>query len=306
MNQTVRLGKTDLMTSEVGIGTNSWGTGRNADPALQATYQAALDSGITFFDTAELYQFGGSERTLGLFLPATSGRWTLASKFFPWPWRLSRGALHAALRRSLDRLAIPRVDLYMTHYPLFPVSIETWMAELARCVQEGLARAVGVSNYSADQLRRAYAALAARGVTLASNEVEYSLLKRDVERNGTAAACKELGVTLIAYRPLARGVLAGKFSAANPPGGLRGASFTRGFLTRMQPVVELVGRTAAARGKTSSQVALNWLLCKGTLPIPGAHNPDRVRENAGAMGWRLTEAEVRALDDAEERLRRGA
>jgi aryl-alcohol dehydrogenase-like predicted oxidoreductase len=173
------------------------------------------------------------------------------------------------------------------------------MDALADAVEAGLTRAVGVSNYSPDQMRRAHAALAKRGVALASNQVEYSLLHREPERNGLVALCRELGVTLIAYSPLAKGLLTGKYTPDNPPPGARGRMAGRDYLARIQSLIGQLRTIGEAHGgKTPSQVALNWLICKDSLPIPGAKNVRQVQENAGALGWRLTEDEVARLDAA--------
>jgi aryl-alcohol dehydrogenase-like predicted oxidoreductase len=202
------------------------------------------------------------------------------SKFFPMPWRLSRPALLTALRASLARLGLAAVDVYLVHFPTPPVPIETWVGALADAVHAGLARAVGVSNYNAAQMRRAHEVLAARGVSLACNEVEFSLLRRGPESNGVLAACRELGVSLVAYRPLASGALPGR-GAKRRAGGLHA----------------ILSRTGEAHGgKTPGQVALNWAICKGAIPIPGARSVGHLEENAGALGWRLRTEEVAELD----------
>jgi len=307
------------------VGSNAWGAGNRAlpgggqaDPALRAVFDAALAAGINLFDTAEVYNFGGSEKTYGLFLPEfhsqtplptlpeggqTGGQKgvqaVIASKFFPYPWRWSRAALKAALQSSLARLHISQIDLYLVHFPLPPVRPETWVEALAEVYDAGLARAVGVSNFNVDQMRRAHALLARRGIPLACNQVEYSLLKRDVERNGLLALCKELGVTLVAYRPLAYGMLTGRYTAEQRPGGWRGLTLSRSALQRVQPLMKLLRRIGEAHeGKTPPQVALNWLVCKGAVPIPGASQVRHVQANAAALGWRLNEDEVTELDKA--------
>src|SRR5262249_43902708 len=164
-------------------------------------------------------------------------------------------------------------------------------------------KTVGVSNYNVDQTRRAHAALAKRGVALASNQVEYSLLERSPERTGLLKLCNELGVTLIAYSPLAMGMLSGKYTPDNPPKGTRGRQYNPQHLARIQPVISLLREIGQAHGgKTTSQVSLNWLICKGTLPIPGVRNIRQLQDNVGALGWRLTSDEVTALDAAEDKL----
>jgi len=174
---------------------------------------------------------------------------------------------------------------------------------MAEAAKEGLIRAVGVSNYNAEQTRRAADRLAAHGLVLASNQIEYSLLERSPERNGTLEACRELGVRVIAYSPIAKGVLSGKYTPDNRPPGARRGLYDRDFLARVQPLIGLLRELGQAHvGKTSSQVALNWLLCKDAAAIPGAKNASQAAENAGALGWCLTGSEVLALDEVSEKL----
>ena len=176
-----------------------------------------------------------------------------------------------------------------------------WRRDLDALVASGKVRAVGVSNYNVDQMRRAHAALAKRGVPLASNQVEYSLLQRAPEQTGLLAACRELGVTLIAYSPLARGLLTGKYRPDRPAQGLRRIMFSKGRIAAIQPLTDLLLEIGERHGdKTPGQVALNWVICKGAVPIPGAKSSKQAEENAGAIGWRLTEAEVAALDAASD------
>jgi aryl-alcohol dehydrogenase-like predicted oxidoreductase len=191
---------------------------------------------------------------------------------------------------------VPRVDVYLLHFPFPPISLETWADALADEVKAGRTRAVGVSNCNAAQTRRAHAALAARGIPLACNEVEYNLLNRDPERSGLVSTCGELGVTLIAYRPLALGALTGKYSLERPPRGLRSLKYGRASLAKIAPLLGVLRRIGEEHGKTPAQVAINWLLAKGALPIPGAKNAAQARENAGAMGWRLTVDETTELE----------
>ena len=279
-----------------GVGTNSWGSRGESDPGKRSTFDALLEAGVTLFDTAEIYTAGSSERTIGGCIRDSGLTPTILSKFFPFPWRLRKESMNGALGRSLSRLQVPRVDVYLLHFPFPPVSVETWADALADEVKAGRARAVGVSNCSAAQTRRAHAALAARGIPLACNEVEYNLLNRGPERSGLLSTCDELGVTLIAYRPLALGALTGKYSAVRPPRGLRSLKYGRASLARIAPLLGALRRIGEAHGKTPAQVALNWLLAKGALPIPGAKNAAQARENAGAMGWRLTADEAGELE----------
>lgn len=292
-----------LQVIEIGLGTWQWGDrfiwqfghGYDENEVRQAFF-TAVQEGIRLVDTAEVYGNGRSERLLGTFLKETEEPILVATKFMPFPWRLSRRSLLRSLRRSLERLGLKQVDLYQIHWPFPPISIETWMEAMVEAVEQGLTRAVGVSNYNLTQMMQAYAALQRHGLTLASNQVKYSLLDRRVEKNGLLARCKELGVRLIAYSPLEMGLLSGKYGPENPPPGARGARYRR-MLSSLPPLIQRlreIGREHA--GKSPAQVALNWLICKGALPIPGAKNAAQAAQNAGAAGWRLSEDEVAELD----------
>lgn len=297
---------------ELGIGTWQWGDqmvwgfGQGYAAAdLRAAFAAGLAAGITFFDTAEVYGLGRSEKFLGQFRREAQQPVQLATKFFPFPWRWTKGRLRHALQNSLRRLGVEQVDLYQIHWPMPLVAIETWMEALADAVQAGQARAVGVSNYSVEQTRRAHTALARRGVPLASNQVSFSLLDRQPEKTGLLEVCRELEVQVIAYSPLAMGLLAGKYTPAHPPAGLRGRRYGR-RLAQMQPLVTLLRELGEQHGgKTPAQVALNWVISKGALPIPGAKNAKHVEASAGATGWRLTAAEMAALDEMSDKVTAG-
>jgi aryl-alcohol dehydrogenase-like predicted oxidoreductase len=237
---------------------------------------------------------------LGRFMCASGQPVMIATKFMPFPWRLRRGSLLRALRGSLRRLGMAQADLYQIHWPTPPLSIETWMDALADTVEAGLTRMVGVSNYNLAQMRRAHATLARRGVALASNQVEYSLLHRDPEHNGVLDACRQLGVTLITYSPLAKGLLTGKYTPEEPPPAAR-RRLLGPQLPRVQPLIRLMREIGEAHGgKTPAQVALNWIICKGAVPIPGARNARQAAQNARAVGWRLTGDQIAALDAVTE------
>ena len=175
------------------------------------------------------------------------------------------------------------------------------MDQVADAVEAGKVKAVGVSNYSAEQMREAHAALAKRGIPLASNQVEYSLLHRQPEVNGVLDACRELGVTLIAYSPLAGGALTGKYSATQRARGLRRfqPNFSKKGMDTVQPVIALLRQIGERCEKTPSQVALRWLIENPlVLPIPGAKNGKQASDNTAALTFSLTPEEVKALGQA--------
>src|SRR5262249_48702679 len=153
-------------------------------------------------DTAEIYGNGRSERLLGQFLKEIEQPVLIATKFLPFPWRLTKSTIPRALKGSLGRMGVASVDLYQIHWPSPLMSTDTMMEGLAECVKSGITRTVGVSNFGQSRMLAAYSALARHNIPLASNQVHYSLLNRTVEKNRTLARCKELGIRLIAYSPI--------------------------------------------------------------------------------------------------------
>lgn len=295
---------------EIGIGTWAWGdrifwgygSGYD-DQDLKEVFEFCCQKGFTFFDTAEVYGQGRSERLLGKFMQETNHPVRIATKFMPFPWRLNKNSLRRALQASLKRLERSKVELYKIHWPFPPVRIETWMEALAESVQDGLVEAVGVSNYDRTQMQRAFESLARMGVPLASNQVEYHLLNRKVEKDGLLRQCQELGVRLIAYSPLAQGALTGKYSPQSPMRGFRERRYNRRLLERIQPLIQKMRKIGQEHGgKTISQVAINWVICKGALPIPGIKNVRQAEDNLGAASWRLSDDEVALLDEWSDRV----
>lgn len=293
----------------MGIGAWAWGDrymwnygNSHNEGDVKDAFQVTLNGGINFIDTAEVYGLGRSERILSQLIEERSDSLVIASKFMPFPWRLSRNSMLRALRNSLKRLNLKSLDLYQIHFPLPPMPVEKWADGLADAVEMGLVKTVGVSNYNESQMLRAHAVLAKRGIALASNQVEYSLINRKVEFNGLLDTCRDLGVTLIAYSPIAQGVLTGKYTPENPPPGLRSRMYNHDLLTNIQPLIREMRKIGDQNGgKTPSQVALNWLICKGSVPIPGAKNARQAQENAGSLGWRLTAEQVSLLDQLSEK-----
>jgi aryl-alcohol dehydrogenase-like predicted oxidoreductase len=281
-----------------------WGYGQtHTDEDLRKAFDVSLSLGIRFIDTAENYGSGFSERLLGKFLKETDQPVLIATKYFPWPWRFSKGFIPRALKGSLERLGAESVDLYQIHWSSPLMSPETMMEGMVECVKQGLTRTVGVSNFGHKKMIRAYTTLARHGIPLASNQVHYSLLSREVEKNGTLARCKELGIRLIAYSPLEKGLLTGKYSVENPPPGVRASQYAE-LIKKIPPVIKAMQEVGQNHGgKTTAQVALNWLICKGALPIPGAKNVIQAEQNAGGAGWQMTEEEVAMLDAVTDNIR---
>ena len=277
----------------------AYGGAHGYDEEMRAL-ETSLAAGVNLFDTAAMYSGGASERRLGEL--AGDKNVLIASKF-PGSFFFRTEDMPKELEASLARLGRSSVDLYQHHFPSKSVSIPQLMDLLADAVDAGKVKAVGVSNYSAEQMRMAHAALARRGIPLASNQVEYSLLHRQPEVNGLLDACRELGITLIAYSPLAMGALTGKYSTSVKASGLRRflPNFNKKAMEAVQPVVELLRQVGERYSKTPSQVALRWLIENPlVLPIPGAKNSKQALDNAGALTFRLTPEEIDALSQATQ------
>jgi len=229
--------------------------------------------------------------------PVRRERLTIATKFIPMPWKLDvHGALRRSIEASLERLGTDQVELYQIHGPISLRSNKALADALAAVVKDGLTKAVGVSNYSVKEMRQMHRALGEHGVPLASNQIEFSLLRRRPETSGLIEACHEMGVVPLAYSPIGQGRLTGKYSASNPPPGKRG--FSAHPMEQVDAVVGVVRTVGEAHGRTPSQVALRWLVQKGAVPIPGAKNADQAEQNAGALGWELSTTDMAALDAA--------
>ncbi len=310
----VRLGATDLHVAPLAVGTWAWGERRywGYDDRFRPrdvvdAFAASADAGLDLFDTAEVYGDGESEKILGWMVRKHGGALAVATKFGLLPGRDAR-ALPRALDASLRRLGLPRVDLYQIHWPDRAVAtIDALMEGLAGAVSAGKARAVGVSNIGAAEMREAHACLARRGVALATNQVRYSLIHRAPEVDGVLDACRELGVTLLAYSPLAQGILTGKYAPGRAPAGPRAGhpEFAEGELAAAAPIVGLLAEIGGAHGGARpEQVALAWLTAKGVVPIAGAKTGEEARINAGARAIGLAAEEVAGLDRAAERWRR--
>lgn len=300
----LQLGKTGIKISPMGLGTMQWGDidipeteNRKLDSKVSGIYKTTINAGINFFDTAEIYGSGRSEIHLGECLAEMNGHVIVATKFMPFPWRLGKKQLRFVLLNSLQRLGLDHVDLYQVHWPIPPVSIKSWMDAMADVFADGLIRAVGVSNYSPAQTRVAFEELAKHSIPLASNQVKYSLLDRRPEKSGLTDLCRQLGITIIAYSPLEKGILSGKYTPDHLPSGFRSWHYNKVFLKKITPLLDMLTKIGREHtGKTPAQVALNWLICKGAVPIPGARNQQQALDNAGGLGWELMDEEVTKLD----------
>ncbi len=310
-----RLGTSQIEITPIGLGTWQFSQGKGLagsfwksldQDATHAVVKAALAGGIDWFDTAEFYGRGNSERSLSAALASlrvAPGSVGIATKW--WPLMRTSRSIPATIGERLACLSPYPIDLFQVHQPYGLSSVAKEMNAMADLVDAGKVRAVGVSNFSASAMEEAHAVLARRGIPLASNQVRISLLDRSVERNGLLGAARRLGVTLIAYSPLAQGILTGRFH--EDPGAVATVSRVRRLsgsirprtIERTAPLVAELKKAGAAHGATASQAALNWLISRwgdAVVAIPGASKPSQAAEAAGAMGFELTPAELDSID----------
>lgn len=290
-----------------------WGYDESMDDELQAVFNLCVSNGVTLFDTGDSYGTGRlsgqSEKLLGQFSREYQGtnsdQICIATKLAPYPWRLTRGSMVAACQASAKRLG-RNVDLVQMHWSTanyFPWQEWPLLEGLADLYEQGLVLGVGLSNYGPKRLKQVYKKFAERGVPITTLQVQYSLLSTyPVTELGIKEVCDELGIQLIAYSPLALGILTGKYSEKDSfPKGIRGLLF-RQLVPGSKPILESLQAVAESRNKTMAQVAINWCICKGTIPIPGAKKLKQAEQNIGALGWQLDSGEVAELDRAAARV----
>ncbi len=312
------LGNTDILITPIGLGVMELGGGGGMSgrrfPVMpqadkNAIIKAALEGGINWFDTAEAYGAGVSERSLAAGLKAAGkydGEVVITTKW--WPLFRTAGNIPRTINDRLHNLDGFVIGNYMVHWPFSFSSTEAEMDAMAELVKAGRIRTVGVSNFNAVRMRRAHAALAKRGLPLAVNQMKYSLLHREIETNGVLETARELGVTIIAYTPIARGLLSGKYhktpALLDQLPGWRKADVQRN-IERVRPLINIMDEIASKHNATIAQVALNWVVNFNgeiVVAIPGATRVSQAEESAGAMHFRLSDAELARLDEASHKL----
>ncbi|HLB39090.1 MAG TPA: aldo/keto reductase [Actinomycetota bacterium] len=296
--ETRKIGSLDV--SVVGLGCNNFG--RRVDEAgTRAVVDAALDAGVTFLDTADIYGDTRSETFLGRILAGRRDRVVLATKFgmevAPDKVGAAPGYVRRAIHDSLQRLATDRIDLYQLHEPDPKVPIADTLAVLDELVREGLVREIGCSNFSAQQQREAADAVAGGAARFVSVQNELSLLERSDEADGLAGAAAN-GLAYIPYFPLASGVLTGKYRRGEPPlEGTRLAHYKERVSDEEFDRVDAFARFAEERGHSILELAFGWLLSHEPVAsvIAGATRPDQVEANMASAAWRLTAEEMAAI-----------
>lgn len=319
MNFKRRLGQTDIEITPIGLGTMQFAGGsgflwfmyrRLSTETITGIVKATLDGGINWFDTAEIYGQGSSERYLANALKAagqTNVDVVIATKWFP----LFRTAssIGKTIDTRLKYLDGYNIGLYQVHFPRSFSSTRGIMNQMADLVEKGKIRSIGVSNYSAEQMRHAHDILAEHGLYLASNQVHYSLLNREIESNSILDTGKQLGITIIAYSPLESGLLSGKFH--DDSSAFSNAPFYRRVrlksqLKKSRQLIETLKEIAIAHSATPAQVALNWLINfhgEVVVAIPGASTVKQAQDNAAAMSFTLSSAELTQIDQLSRQFR---
>ncbi|KAI9260501.1 NADP-dependent oxidoreductase domain-containing protein [Phascolomyces articulosus] len=280
---------------------NVWSWTPEAEKDAKEAFDAAIELGIPFYDTAEVYGKGESEREINRFRekysPEDRQKQIIATKYFPYEDRTDfPDVLLSALRDSLARLGVDKVDLYQIHAPIHPVAIPIVADALADAHAAGLVTTVGVSNYNSDEIKEMYEALKKRGIQLASNQVSYSLVRTIPEKSGLIKTCHDLGVAILAYSPIGMGLLTGKFGADGPFPESRKKRFESFDKEQLRQLLGVLQRLATKYDRQQSAIALNWCISKGTIPLGGARTAEHVRQNAAALGFLLTPEEVSELD----------
>jgi len=313
------LGKTGIRVTPIGLGVMELSGGGGimgiAFPNLSreeknSIIKSALDAGINWFDTAEFYGRGRSERSLAAGLHAAGirgGEAVVATKWSPYFRKASN--IPRTIQERLRNLDGYPIDLFYIHNPRGLSTPEDEMNAMADLVEAGKIRSVGVSNFDAGLMRRAHAALQKRGLPLAANQVHYSLLHRAIETDGILETARELGVTIVAYTPLASGLLTGKYHR-NPELLKKKFFYWRGriepLLEPSRPLVAALEEIASRYQATAAQVALNWLIHfngETVVTIFGATKAQQVAEGAGAMRFRLSDTDLARLDELSRNFR---
>ena len=300
--RTRRIGS--LEVSVIGLGCNNFGGRIDAEKSADVVF-AALDNGITFFDTADIYGGTKSEEFLGQALGKRRDEVVVATKFGMQVDKERRGAkpeyVKRALNDSLGRLGTDRVDLYILHAPDADTPIADTLAALDDCVKAGKVREIGCSNFSAEQLRQAAAAVAPGAARFVCVQNEYSLVQREPERE-VLAECRRQGISFVPYFPLASGLLTGKYKRGEqPPAGTRLSGMPAERVAALDEklvVVERLTAFAEKKGHTVLELAMSWLLAHDEVAsvIAGATSRAQVEANAAAGDWVLDEAEMREVD----------
>lgn len=308
------LGRTDMMVTPIGLGCWQFSKQNNFvgkfwpvldNDTVNKIVTLSLEGGINWFDTAEVYGNGASEKALSEALLKAGkkpGDVLVATKW--WPGMRFASSIGKTINDRVSSLSPFPIDLHQVHQSIGFSGAAKEMEEMALLYEKTLIKHIGVSNHQESRMRKAWETLGKKNIPLATNQMPYSLLNRKIESNGVMSAAKELGITIIAYSPLAQGLLTGKFH--DNPGLLNNIgyrkympNFSRKGMEKSLPVIKLVKELAEKYNVSTSQIALNWLINfsgNTVVAIPGATKESHVKENTGAMTFRLSEEDMDRLD----------
>ncbi|MHA2104497.1 MAG: aldo/keto reductase [Candidatus Hodarchaeales archaeon] len=312
------LGKSDIRISPIGLGTWQFAEAARWDrffwrklseDVMNGIVSTSLDNSINWFDTAEAYGGGRSERALRRSLRNVQKEnqdVIIATKWLP-VFRTAR-SIEKTIGKRITNLAPYDIDLYQIHQPFSFSSVEAQMKAMAKLVHKGLIKSIGVSNFSEKRMRKAYDALENNGLPLVSNQVLYNLLERKIEKNGIMESAKELGVTIIAYSPLAQGLLSETYlhdpSKAKKLPFIRKRKINR-KLKKVTPLLEELASIANKYSVTISQVVLSWITTfhgEIVVTISGASTITQAKDNATAMKLVLSKTEIENIDELSKEL----
>lgn len=296
----------DVQVAPIAIGAWPWGDKAtwHWDPkemeGLREAWKILVDGGLNYIDTAQAYGSGASERICGeLVKGMPRDSYVLQTKYYVVPDNVKNLLTPAAaplkmLKESLQRTGVDYYDVYMVHGHIHAGSIKQVAKGLADCVDQGLCKVVAVANYSKEDMLQMKEELAQYGIPLALNQCEYHVIRRLPETGGLLKACRDNDIQFQSYSSLAQGRLTGKWSADNePPKTYRFSSYP---MNELEPTLDVMRRIAEKRGVTVPAVALNYNISKGVLPVVGVRNVEQAKSNLQALGWRLTDEEIKEMD----------
>ncbi|KAI9319190.1 NADP-dependent oxidoreductase domain-containing protein [Dichotomocladium elegans] len=290
-----------VLAGQVKVPPMVWNWTPAAEKDAKEAFDVAHELGIPFYDTAEVYGNGESEREISRFRESYSEeekkKQVIATKYLPENRTAFPDVLLSALRDSLARLGMQKADLYQIHAPIHPVAISVVGNALADAVQAGLVTTVGVSNYGLDEVREMHAELKKRGIQLASNQISYSLVRTIPEKSGLIDLCHELG-KILNGDPIAigMGLLTGKFGSTGPWPESRRRHFEKFDKAQLAHLLDTLKAMATKYDREQSAIALNWCIAKGTIPLAGARTAQHVRQNEKALNFLLTPEDIAELD----------
>lgn len=288
----------------LGIGTWAWGDrliwdyGRDyREEDLFASFRRCINDGIRFFSTSSSFAEGESELILGRFNAQTPVDLLIATKYVPRIWHLRRSDFMDSLKQSLLRLKLNKINIYQICPPVGRMTAARLAESSAEALDLGLIEQVGLSGFTLQQLDTFNEALSRFGYSISCLETPYNLLERSIETNGLLDFCRSQNIRVIAQQPLAMGMLTGKYNTEAPASGIRRQMMMRYYSPRMDILLRTMNHIGLENnGKNPAQVALNWIMSKGIVPLPGIKTLSQAIENTETVRWSMTKEQINLLD----------